>query len=375
MTSLALFKAELKKMKKILIVCPYPKDVAAGQRLKYEQYIGDWESNGYKVEISPFMNMKMWGIVHKKGHTLSKVGWTLLGFLKRAKDIFALKKYDIVYIHMYVTPIGGSLFEKIYRRLSKKIIYDLEDNRFLGADKETKGLAQLLRGTGKTEFLVKTADHVISSSPALNDICLQTNEKKQSTYISSSIDTDRFIPNNAYTNDKKVTIGWTGTFSTRPYLDLLHPVFVKLKKQRDFKLIVIGNFEYEFLGMDLEVIQWSAEKEVEDLQKIDIGVYPLPIDDWVMGKSGLKAIQYMSFGLPCVATDISTVQEFVVDGKNGFLVKTDDEWVKTLVKLIDSPSLRKEVGENARQTVLEKFSKHVIKNQYLSILHGTSGND
>lgn len=363
------------KYKKILIICPYPKNTAAGQRLKYEQYISDWELNNYQVEISPFMNLQMWEIVHKKGQTLHKFGWTLLGLLKRTKDIFRLKKYDIVYIHMYVNPIGNSLFERLYRLLSKKIIFDLEDNRLLGGSKETKGIAQILRGTGKTKFLAKTADHVITSSPALYDICLEINEKQRCTYISSSINTDRFIPNNNYTNENKVAIGWTGTFSTRPYLDLLRPVFIELKKQRDFKLIVIGNFEYDFPEIDLQVIQWSSEKEVEDLQKIDIGVYPLPMDDWVMGKSGLKAIQYMSFGLPCVATDISTVQQFIIDGENGFLVKTAGEWVNKLVELIDSPMLRKEIGTNARRTVMEKFSIHVIKKQYLSILESTIGND
>lgn len=365
---------EKKKQKKILIICPYPKDSAAGQRLKYEQYISDWELNNYQVDISPFMNSQMWQIVHKKAYTLQKIGWTLLGLLKRVKDIFRLGKYDIIYIFMYVNPIGNSLFERIYRLLSKKIIYDLEDNRFLGSNKETKDIAQILRGAEKTQFLVRTANHVITSSPALNDVCLQINEKKQCTYISSSIDTDRFVPNNKYTNENTVTIGWTGTFSTRPFLDLLRSVFIEVKKLRDFKLIVIGNFEYDFPEMDLEVIQWSAKKEVEDLQKIDIGVYPLPIDDWVMGKSGLKAIQYMSFGLPCVATNISTVQQFIIDGKNGFLVETEAEWINSLVKLIDCASLRKEVGENARQTVLEKFSKHVIKKQYLSVLESTIGN-
>lgn len=364
-----------KKNKKILIICPFPEGVAAGQRLKYEQYISDWESNNYNVEISPFMNLQMWKIVHKKGYLLSKIGWTLFGLLKRVRDMFRLGKYDIIYIFMYVNPLGNSLFERIYRFLSKKIIYDLEDNRIVGADKKTKGIAQILRGTEKTKFLVRTADHVINSSPALNDICLQINEKKQCTYISSSIDTDRFIPNNRYVNNGKITIGWTGTFSTRNYLDLLRPVFIELRKQRDFKLIVIGNFEYDFPEMDLEVIQWSAEKEVEDLQKIDIGVYPLPTDDFVIGKSGLKAIQYMAFGLPCVATNVGTVQQFIVDGENGFLVETDTEWINKLIELIDSPSLRKESGLNARKTVLEKFSKCVIKNQYLSVLENTIRDD
>ncbi len=370
------FKMSAKKQnKKILIICPYPKDVAAGQRLKYEQYIGDWETNGYEVKISPFMTMKMWEIVYKKGYTLEKIGWTLLGILRRMKDVFILRKYDVIYIFMYVYPLGGALFERIYRLLSKKIIYDLEDNWLLDASKETKEIPHNLRGTEKTRFLVRTADHVITSSPSLNDISLQINEKKKCTYISSSINTDIFVPNNRYKNENKITIGWTGTFSTRRYLDLLRPVFIELKKKRDFKLIVIGNFEYDFPEIDIEVIQWSAKKEVEDLQKIDIGVYPLPMDSWVMGKSGLKAIQYMSFGLPCVATNIGTAQQFIEDGKNGFLVETESEWVNTLVKLIDCSWLRKEVGENARQTVLKNFSTHVIKQQYLSVLESATKSD
>lgn len=357
--------------KKILVICPYPVGVAAGQRLKYEQYISDWELAGYHVDISPFMNMSMWRIVHKNGNILRKFGWTLLGIARRLLELIRLRNYDLVFIFMYVIPVGNHLFEWAYRLVSKKIVYDLEDNRFIGADNETKGLAQILRGTGKTKFLVRTSDHVITSSPALNDICLAINEKHRCTYITSSIDTDRFIPNNRYSNEEKVRIGWTGTFSTRPFLDLLRPVFIELKKQRDFKLVVIGNFEYDFPEMDLEVIQWSAEKEVEDLQKLDIGVYPLPMDDWVMGKSGLKAIQYMSFGLPCVATDISTVQQFIEDGKNGVLVKTVDEWVFALSGLIDSPELRQKIGQSARQTVLEKFSKHVVREQYLEVLEST----
>ena len=358
----------MEKNKRILIICPYPVDVAAGQRLKYEQYIADWQANSYRVDISPYMRMPMWNIVHKKGHALQKILYAIEGIFKRAIDAFKLGKYDIVYVHMYVTPIGTSFFERLYRALSKKMIFDLEDNRFLGANKETSGVAQLLRSIAKTSYLVKKSDHVITSSPALNDFCLELNIKRKCTYISSSINTERFVPNNNYSNDKKITVGWTGTFSSRPYLDLLRPVFIELKKHRDFKLLVIGNFEYSFPEMDIEMIQWSAENEVADLQKIDIGLYPLPTDSWVMGKSGLKAIQYMAFGLPCVSTDVSTVQRFVRNNENGFLVTTDEEWVAVLINLIDNPAIRRRVGENARRTVLEKFSTDVVKKQYLKVL-------
>ena len=44
-------------MKKIVIVCPHPKDVAPGQRLKYEQYIESWEKNGF-VRKSKYQNLE-----------------------------------------------------------------------------------------------------------------------------------------------------------------------------------------------------------------------------------------------------------------------------------------------------------------------------
>ena len=99
-------------------------------------------------------------------------------------------------------------------------------------------------------------------------------------------------------------------------------MFQELARRRTFRLRVIGNFDYALDGVDLEVIRWTAEREVEDLQAIDIGVYPLPLEEWVTGKSGLKAIQYMAFGIPCVATDVGTTPMLIRDGENGLLVRT-----------------------------------------------------
>ena len=54
--------------KNILVICPYPRNTAAGQRLKYEQYIEDWEINGYSVKISSFINKSTWNVLYKKGY-------------------------------------------------------------------------------------------------------------------------------------------------------------------------------------------------------------------------------------------------------------------------------------------------------------------
>ena len=154
---------------------------------------------------------------------------------------------------------------------------------------------------------------------------------------------------------------------------MLQNVFTKLNKRIKFKLRVISNFQYYLPDIDLEVIQWTKENEVRDLQGIDIGVYPLFQDNWVLGKSGLKAIQYMAFGLPTVATNVGTTPKIIDHMVSGWLVKNEEEWIEALEELIKNPQLRRNLGKAARQKVLQNYSTDVVKSTYLSILNNITG--
>ena len=359
---------------RILVLCPYPLNSGAGQRLKFEQYYADWRSAGHQITVSPFMDRALWRVAYERGHLLAKAWGTLKGFARRIRDLARLRRYDLVYVFMWVTPVGGSLFERWTRARAARLIFDVEDNVVLGDQQAGKDdpnpLLRRLRGAGKARVLVETADHVITSSPALNAKCLVLNRRRACTYISSSVDTDRFVPARR-TEPEVPTIGWTGTFSSRPYLDLLRPVFQRLARERRFRLRVIGNFDFELPGVDLEVVRWSAEREVEDLQQLDIGVYPLTDDEWVTGKSGLKAIQYMAFGIPCVATAVGTTPQIIRDGENGLLVRTEEEWLAALTNLLVDPGLCQRLGEQARKDAVARYSLHAIAGEYRRVLADT----
>ena len=359
----------LAQEKKILVICPFPQGVAAGQRLKYEQYFKNWELNNYQVEVDSFMDTELWEVVYSKGHLAKKIYGTLKGYIKRFSRLFTLREFDIVYIFMWVTPIGPSFFERLYRFISKNIIYDLEDNVLVIKSNKLNPVMSFLRGSGKTSYLIKKSDHVITSSPFLNDQCLTINEAKSCTYISSSLDLDRYKVKNDYSNEDKVVIGWTGTFSSVTYLDSLREVFIELNERVNFRLRVIGNFEYDFPEIDLDLVYWSEKDEIKDLSGIDIGVYPLTEDDWVLGKSGLKALQYMAMGLPTVATDVGTTPKIISHMKNGWLVtNTKTDWVNALETLVKDSSLRKNLGSQARSHIEENYSTRVIENNYLKII-------
>ena len=47
---------------------------------------------------------------------------------KRLHDLLIVRNYDIIYIFMWVTPLGTSFFERAFRILAKYVIYDIAYN-------------------------------------------------------------------------------------------------------------------------------------------------------------------------------------------------------------------------------------------------------
>lgn len=72
---------------------------------------------------------------------------------------------------------------------------------------------------------------------------------------------------------------------------------------------------------------------------------------------GMALLEAMHYGLPVVTTNISALPELVEDGVNGLLVPPADSaaLAKALERLIDSPSLRQSLGNEARQRVEGRY--------------------
>ena len=355
-------------MKRISIVCPHPLNVAPGQRLKYEQYIKSWEENGYQVDISSFMSLRFWNVVYKPGRLLEKIMWTKIGYFRRFLLLFSLRKYDLVYTFLWGTPFGPPIYEWLLCKISKKVIYDIDD---LVYSKDHKSKANsfiaTLKGREKPIYLMKKANHVITCTPHLDDFVRQYTNK--TTDISSTINTETYKPINAYSNDKTLTLGWSGSHSTSKYVYLLQDILLELSKKYKFKLLVIGDASFNIPGLDVEAIGWEEATEVKNLQRIDIGLYPLPDEPWVLGKSGLKALQYMALGIPTIAKAIGANYRVIEDGVSGTLVKTNEDWMNALENYINNAELRKTHGTAAQIRVEEKYSIRANTPVYLDIIN------
>jgi glycosyltransferase involved in cell wall biosynthesis len=357
------------KKHKILVICPHPEDMAPGQRLKYEQYFGYFRQNGFEVDVKPFMSVRFQNIVYKKGYVVEKIFWTLTGYVKRFFQLFTLRRYDVIYIFLWVTPFGPPCFEWLYKKISRKIIYDIDDLVYLPAStSKVNGFIARMKGNNKPIYMMKAADHVITCTPYLDNFVKRYNTN--TTDISSTINTDEYRPKEDYSIEgRKVTLGWSGSHSTSKYLHLLEPVFYSLKNDNiPFKLLVMGDPDFFIEGVETEALPWKKSYEIEVINRFDIGLYPLPDEEWVYGKSGLKALQYMAAGIPTVATAIGTNFRIIKNGQTGFIASSHEEWLSYLKQLINSQDLRKKIGRAGAELVEESFSINANRDTYLNIL-------
>jgi len=360
----------MKRKKRILILCPSPRDTAATQRLKYEQYLGRLEESGYEFTISSFQTARFWKIIYAPGRTIEKIFWTCFGYCRRTWDLLRSPFYDGIFVNLWVTPLGSPLFERLLFLFNGNVIYDIDDMLFLNTkDSSRTSFFQKLKGRKKPVVMMKHSRYVITCTPKLEQIALETNKYKSAIDISSTFDTKRFVPVPGYTQHEVTTIGWTGTHSTLPFLETLQPVLEEVSRRRKIRLLVIANREYQMKNVPTEYVSWKKETEIEDLHRIEIGLYPIPANEWSLGKSSLKALTYMAVGIPLVATAYGTNFRVMQNGVEGFLASNEKEWITRLVELIDNVQLRKKMGLAGRTRVEEQFSVLANFEKYLHVFN------
>ncbi len=166
-----------------------------------------------------------------------------------------------------------------------------------------------------------------------------------------------------------VTIGFSGGPGNLDALLALEPVLREVAKLRpEARLQIIGNapppfkteFPYKFRrwGND-DPFATPYEPGAEEMLDFQIGLAPITVDEYAMGKDSVKLRQYMALGLAIVGTDYGVNAEVLRNGENGILAKTEEQWVEAIVKLVDDPALRDQLGGWARSDVQRLFDVSV----------------
>lgn len=359
------------KRKKILFITPYPPGEAPSQRFRFEQYFDVLRSQDIDFSVSSFLTHANWRVFYGKGNALKKAAALLLGFWRRTTSIIAVREADFIFVHREASPVGPPIFEWIIAKvLDKKIIYDFDDALWLTDRNQEPLLTRIVKWRGKISTICKWSYRVSCGNAYLAAFAKQFNESVtlNPTTIDATGHHNPALISNEKSRTNSVIIGWTGSHSTLKYLEILEPVLKQLEtKFPNVSIVVIADQPPKMDLQRLIHIPWKEATEIEDLAGIDIGIMPLPDDEWSKGKCGFKILQYMALGIPSVSSPVGVNSKIVEHGQNGFLADSEQEWIELLSKLVGDEPLRREIGERGRQMVVQYYSVNSNTPTFLSL--------
>lgn len=352
-------------MPSILYIVPHRLNRSPGQRFRCEQYIQSLEESGFKITYSNIISEKDDKVFYAKGNYHRKAWILITSFYKRLKDVKKAKKHDIVFIYREAFMLGITIFERILRKLSQRIIFDFDDAIWLNDTSHGNADLSWLKKPSKTATIIKLSDLIIAGNKYLADYAQSYNPRIE--IMPTTINTLYHKKNVCQIQKSGICIGWTGTSTTLKHFETIIPILSKVKKKYNDKIYfkIIVDFPYKVPELQTEAIQWSLDNEINDLSEFDIGIMPLPNNDWAKGKCGFKGLQYMSLEIPTIMSPVGVNTEIIIDGENGFIASTDDDWVYMLSNLIEDVELRKKMGLAGRKTVVDKYSVEANKQQYV----------
>ncbi|MBL7946670.1 MAG: glycosyltransferase family 4 protein [Flavobacteriales bacterium] len=357
-------------MPRILFVAAHRPDRSPSQRYRFEQFAGYWAEKGFTHEYAWLIGAEDDQAFYSPGRLAAKAGIFIRSWNRRAQQVRRARDFDLIIVQREAFMTGSTRFEERLAASGVPVIYDFDDAIWHMDVSDANRKLRWLKDPGKTAKIIGLADLVIAGNNYLADYAKGHNTRVE--VVPTVIDTDRYVPTEPVPRaDGKVVIGWTGSYTSlghlKPALPMLRRLYDRFGERIIFR--VISDRDLVAAGLPVENIRWKSSTEAQDLAGIDIGIMPLPDDEWSRGKCGFKGLQYMGMGKAVVLGRVGVNNEIVQDGWNGMLSGSEAEWLQALGDLVESADLRARLGAEARRTVVERYSVRAWRDKYLDLFN------
>jgi glycosyltransferase involved in cell wall biosynthesis len=344
-------------MAKLLFITPNPIQ-SASERYRIFQFLPYLERAGFACTVRPFATRALHRAI--QGERLAtKLLLTPFCYMRRMSELAAFSRYDVVVVHRGIFPFPWPALEKMLIRRHPKVIFDFDDAIHIGhrdtAMTKYPWIYRLKYGPGLNGML-RYFNHVIAGNRTLGEHALQFNSHV--SIVPTVVDLDQYEYRSPRPSDDVFTIGWVGSRSTSPYLLEMEPALRQLSEAHPGKIRfrLYGHPQRKLNLPNFESLPFSLASEIEDLRTFDIGIMPLPDNDWTRGKCAFKAIQYMALGIPTVTSPVGMATELIQHNVNGFWARTLREWFESLNRLVTDAELRRRFAEEGRKTIEAHYS-------------------
>ncbi len=232
-----------------------------------------------------------------------------------------------------------------------------------------------LRSPIEMRLLTRTADVVVVSCEDLAAYGRRHNSNVH--VIPNSLPPAEIADRPAAQQGSPPIVGWVGDASVhKANLELLLEPFSRVAARSPFVFRMVGTRRAKELvarfssnpGLQVDAIEWLEPERVRDaVRSFHVAVLPLTPIAWNR-KLATKLVEYLSAGVPVVASPVGDNRFLLIDQQNGMLASTADDWVRRLSALFRAPDLRESLAAKGLEVVQERCRLDTNARQLAGIL-------
>jgi len=268
----------------------------------------------------------------------------ILGFLKTYISALVFRKRNslIIFQKLHSNGLYTFLLKILLWFRPKNTIYDTDDADYIRfrdnnihhfmckCDVCTVGSTALANYAGK-----RNENVLLLSSPMIRHDEVKTKRNK--------------ILHIGWVGDYGMNSGYTAPYSHKISLkEILFPILHELSFE--FKLTILGvknptdKLEIETFFKDRKNIRLNIPMDIDWLDEIniyrmikdfDIGVSPMVNHDFNIAKSAFKAKQYLSCGVPVLASPVGENLKLIKDAYNGYICNNSEDFKSRIIEIND----------------------------------------
>ena len=326
--------------------------------LFYHKYLGAFSSNLLLTTIL-------------KSITYFIVSWRL--FFELCLIIFQNNE-SILFVQREIFPKRIGLFQKkLFTAILKKnrIIWDIDDNIIAMKEISTHEF-ELLSFYSSTIFVCNSFLLQYFKDEYQDKIVLLPT----SDTSCSQIEITSVISKRLDSYYEVINLVWLGTFNNIIFLENIlksledTATILKLKHQKKLVLKVVSDttLAYSNKYLIIKNIKWSRETAITELLTAHIGLMPLFDNEIAKGKCAFKAVQYLGYAIPVIASNVGFNKEVIENDFNGFLISDDSSWCDKIIELSTDKNKWIQFATNSRNKWLTRFSTDMILSKMKDLL-------
>lgn len=260
---------------------------------------------------------------------------------------------DTLLMSREASPLSNGIIESRLLRNAALSVYDFDDAIFHSAAPFPYSLYPKDKVWLRS---VESADRVIAGNEWLAEEASRHNPS--TTMIPSCVDPAEYEEKTDYSLNGRPTLLWMGSPATEPFLDELAGPLLEVNAEIPIRLQVVsaGNRSFGKLDELVERTPWSAESYGSHMVSADLGIMPLPDNEFTRGKCAYKILQYGAAALPVMGSPVGTNQ-LVLDQMGAPAPKHTSEWKTAILDFLKaSDSDRRQLGQASHNVVQQKYS-------------------